>query len=59
MLDLRNAKRTGHILTLEDPIEYVFRNKKSIVNQREIGTRRVEPATSRCATRCGRRPTAS
>ncbi len=38
MLDLRNAKRTGHILTLEDPIEYVFRNKKSIVNQREIGT---------------------
>ena len=38
MLDLRNQKRTGHILTLEDPIEYVFRNKKSIVNQREIGT---------------------
>jgi twitching motility protein PilU len=38
MLDLRNGKRTGHILTLEDPIEYVFRNKKSIVNQREIGT---------------------
>ncbi len=37
MLDMRNAKRTGHILTLEDPIEYVFRNKKSIVNQREIG----------------------
>lgn len=38
MLDLRNIHRTGHILTLEDPIEYVFRNKKSIVNQREIGT---------------------
>ncbi len=38
MLDLRNTKKTGHILTLEDPIEYVFRNKKSIVNQREIGT---------------------
>jgi twitching motility protein PilU len=38
MLDLRNAKKTGHILTLEDPIEYVFRNKKSIVNQREIGS---------------------
>ena len=38
MLDLRNQKRTGHILTLEDPIEYVFRNKKSIVNQREIGS---------------------
>ena len=38
MLDMRNIKRTGHILTLEDPIEYVFRNKKSIVNQREIGS---------------------
>ena len=38
MLDHRNTQRTGHILTLEDPIEYVFKNKKSIVNQREIGT---------------------
>lgn len=38
MLDHRNAQRTGHILTIEDPIEYLFRSKKSIVNQREIGT---------------------
>ncbi|MFZ6674102.1 PilT/PilU family type 4a pilus ATPase [Undibacterium sp. Rencai35W] len=38
MLDHRNELRTGHILTLEDPIEYLFRSKKSIVNQREIGT---------------------
>ena len=38
MLDHRNALRTGHILTLEDPIEYLFKNKKSIVNQREIGS---------------------
>ena len=38
MLDHRNEHRTGHILTLEDPIEFLFRNKKSIVNQREIGT---------------------
>ena len=37
MLDHRNSLRTGHILTLEDPIEYLFKNKKSIVNQREIG----------------------
>ncbi|MBS1186012.1 MAG: PilT/PilU family type 4a pilus ATPase [Burkholderiaceae bacterium] len=37
MLDRRNASQTGHILTLEDPIEYLFRSKKSIVNQREIG----------------------
>jgi twitching motility protein PilU len=38
MLDYRNGCATGHILTLEDPIEYLFVNKKSIVNQREIGT---------------------
>ncbi len=37
MLDFRNATRTGHILTVEDPIEFLFRHKKSIVNQREIG----------------------
>ncbi|KRB91491.1 PilT/PilU family type 4a pilus ATPase [Noviherbaspirillum sp. Root189] len=38
MLDHRNIQKTGHILTLEDPIEFLFTNKKSIVNQREIGT---------------------
>jgi len=37
MLDHRNATKSGHILTLEDPIEFLFSNKKSIVNQREIG----------------------
>ena len=37
MLDYRNETMAGHILTLEDPIEFLFRNKKSIVNQREIG----------------------
>lgn len=38
MLDHRNALRSGHILTLEDPIEYLFKNRKAIVNQREIGS---------------------
>ena len=38
MLDYRNALKSGHILTLEDPVEFVFQNKKSIVNQREVGT---------------------
>jgi twitching motility protein PilU len=38
MLDHRNELRAGHILTLEDPIEYLFKNKKSIINQREIGS---------------------
>ncbi len=37
MLDYRNESRTGHILTVEDPIEFLFKHKKSIVNQREIG----------------------
>ena len=38
MLDHRNQLMAGHILTIEDPIEFVFTNKKSIVNQREVGT---------------------
>ncbi|HEX8955726.1 MAG TPA: PilT/PilU family type 4a pilus ATPase [Burkholderiaceae bacterium] len=38
MLDHRNETKAGHILTIEDPIEFLFRNKKSIVNQREVGT---------------------
>ena len=37
MLDYRNERKPGHILTLEDPIEFIFKNKKSIVNQREVG----------------------
>jgi twitching motility protein PilU len=38
MLDYRNENVTGHILTIEDPIEFLFKNKRSVVNQREIGT---------------------
>ncbi len=37
LIDHRNLHRAGHILTVEDPIEYLFRHKKSVVNQREIG----------------------
>jgi len=37
MLDHRNINHSGHILTIEDPIEFLFKHKKSIVNQREIG----------------------
>ncbi len=37
MLDFRNQMRAGHILTFEDPIEFIFTPKKSIINQREIG----------------------
>jgi twitching motility protein PilU len=38
MIDHRNTSAGGHILTLEDPIEYMHDHKKSIVAQREIGT---------------------
>ena len=37
MIDYRNQKQCGHILTLEDPIEFLHKHKKSVVNQREIG----------------------
>jgi twitching motility protein PilU len=37
MLEWRNQQMTGHILTIEDPIEFLFSNKKSVVNQREVG----------------------
>ena len=38
MIDRRNGLQTGHVLTIEDPVEFQFRNKKSIINQREIGS---------------------
>lgn len=38
LIDHRSQQTSGHILTLEDPIEYTFRHRRSIVNQRQIGT---------------------
>ncbi len=38
MVNFINQERSGHILTLEDPIEYVYSNLSSVVTQREIGT---------------------
>ena len=37
MIDYRNHHRTGHILTIEEPIEFIHRHDKSVVDQREIG----------------------
>jgi len=37
MLEWRNQQAAGHILTIEDPIEFLFTNKKSVINQREVG----------------------
>ena len=38
ILDYRNENASGHILTIEDPVEFLFRNKRSVVNQREVGS---------------------
>lgn len=38
MINHRNENAAGHILTIEDPIEYIHPNKRSIINQREVGT---------------------
>lgn len=37
MLDYRNTKESGHIITIEDPIEYFHDHKKCVVSQREVG----------------------
>ena len=53
MIDLMNRTRDCHILTLEDPIEYLHRHQKSIVNQREIGNDSVSYSTAlRAFCRC-------
>ena len=46
MIDLINTEKNYHILTLEDPIEYLHKHKKSIVNQREIGNDSLSFANS-------------
>ncbi|HSW17073.1 MAG TPA: PilT/PilU family type 4a pilus ATPase [Ramlibacter sp.] len=38
MMDFRNERASGHMLTIEDPIEFNFRNKRSVINQREVGS---------------------
>ncbi|CAH0239810.1 twitching motility protein PilU [Pseudomonas frederiksbergensis] len=37
LIDYRNRHSSGHIITIEDPVEFIHRHKKSIVNQREVG----------------------
>jgi len=38
MIDHRNANEHGHIITIEDPVEFVHAHKKSVITQREVGT---------------------
>ena len=37
MVDIINEKRTDHIITVEDPVEFVHPNKKCLINHREVG----------------------
>jgi twitching motility protein PilU len=46
MLDHRNQRMSGHILTIEDPVEFMIRHKKSVVNQREVGSDTVSLQTA-------------
>ena len=59
MIDYINTNRTCHIITIEDPIEFLIRDKRSIVNQREIGVDTNSFATAlarRAAPGPGRHP---
>ncbi len=38
MIDWRNSNQAGHIITIEDPVEYVHQHKKCVITQREVGT---------------------
>ncbi len=37
LIDHRNSTSSGHIITIEDPVEFIHRHKKSVINQREVG----------------------
>ena len=59
MLDYINEREPLHILTVEDPIEFTFTDKKAYINQREIGLDVHATGTRRSRTPCGRTPTSS
>ena len=53
MVDYINRNRADHIITIEDPIEFVHENKKCLINQREVRTHTTGSRT-RCAPRCAK-----
>ena len=57
MINHRNETSSDHIVTIEDPIEFLHTNKRSIVNQREVGPRHqvLRPCSARCHARSARR----
>jgi hypothetical protein len=59
MVNYINENRDGHIITIEDPIEYYHAHKQCIVTQREIGVDVPSPFPRRSGARCVRIPTSS
>ena len=57
MIDEINRTRSDHIITIEDPIEFVHQHKRCVVNQREIGTDAAELRRGAPRARCARTPT--
>ena len=53
MVNHINENDYGHILTVEDPIEFVHESKKCLINQREVGPHTLR-STTRCVRRCVR-----
>jgi twitching motility protein PilT len=45
MINHINTERRCHIITIEDPIEYLHKHSRSIINQREIGSKTQKPIT--------------
>lgn len=56
MIDAINREREGHIITMEDPIEFIHHHNRCIVTQREVGTD-TRPTCRRCAAPCAKAPT--
>ncbi len=56
IIDKINRERSEHIVTIEDPIEFLHSHKKCIVNQREVGAD-TQASRRRCVRRCARTPT--
>ena len=59
LIDYINEHRTDHIITIEDPIEFVHENKKCLVNQREVHVHTRLASRTRSAPRCAKIPTSS
>ncbi len=59
MVNFLNETEYGHILTVEDPIEFVHESKKCLINQREVGPMTLSFAAARSSPRCAKTRTPS